>query len=76
MKPIDVSEALKYICDHQFDLDPEMRNAVHILIQDRENKRRQLMKMTDWLEDKISEMELINQRVINMRKRLDLEGMK
>lgn len=72
MNPIDVSEALKYICDHQFDLDPEMRNAVHILIQDRENKRRELMKMMEWLEDHISKMDLVNQRVINMRKRLDM----
>ena len=73
MNPIDVSEALKYICDHQFDLDPEMRKAVRILIQDPEDKRRELMRMTEWLENHILKVELIDQKLMDMRKRLNLE---
>lgn len=63
-------EALAYICEHQFDLDPTMRSAVFSIVSDNEKMRRESFQQIEWLEEKVFELEMIKDRVVGMRERL------
>ena len=70
---MNIEEALDYICEHQFELDAKMRKAIYVVMNDRRNKRRQLLELIEHVEREISIYEGITQRIISMRKRLDME---
>ena len=68
---MNIEEALNYICEHQFELDAEMRKAVYAVMNDRDNKRRQLLELVEHvehLEREISKCEATTQKIISMRK--------
>ena len=66
MKLTNVENALKYISEHQFDLDPEMRRAVFTIMEDREKLRRWMMeKLIPDLEKTVGRLEEINERMGN-----------
>lgn len=43
-------EAFDYICEHHFELDAKMRKAVFAVMNDRNNNRRQLLKLVEYIE--------------------------